>query len=127
MPNPAYHHDSRRIVYNFLLLFALLLLACFTASPAQADPWQLGHDIPYSALSDPHGELSLVQAEASLGPLVLQERSTFSRGYVRDTFWLRFELSEDIFNGQERWLELGPNFIDDIQLFLRPVGSSEPW
>src|SRR5690606_11420138 len=28
---------------------------------------------------------------------------------------------------QERWLELGPNFVDDIRLYYRPKGGLEPW
>lgn len=57
----------------------------------------------------------------------MTERSTFSRGYVRDTFWLRFELSDAIVAGQPHWLELGPNFVDDIRLFYRLKNTDQAW
>ncbi|MDR5886717.1 sensor histidine kinase [Vreelandella janggokensis] len=92
-----------------------------------SDPLRLGQDIPYAALTDPQGQLSLEQAALQLQQQAPTERATFSRGYVRDTFWLRFELPSATFEDQQRWLELGPNFVDDIRLFYRPQGTKQPW
>ena len=97
------------------------------AAPALSDPLKLGHDISFSFLTDSQGQLSLENVTEKLRLQSLSERSTFSRGFGRGTFWLRFELPEDAFVGEDRWLELGPSFIDDIRLFTRPVASDEPW
>lgn len=106
------------------LLFAILMALSFMA---QGAPKTLGQDFPYSVLDDAGGQLSLNDASLSLEELANNQSNTFSRGYVRDTFWLGFELPANAFNQQERWLELGPNFVDDIRLFYRPKGSSQPW
>lgn len=120
-----YRHQS--LLFRHVIYRLLLLLTCLPATEALSDPLSLGKDIPYSVITDPHGQLSLEQAVEQLQEQVLKERSTFSRGYVRDAFWLRFELPEEAFAGQERWLELGPNFVDDIRLFVRPIDSRESW
>lgn len=92
-----------------------------------AAPKVLGPDIPYSVLTDPSGQLSPEEAAQALDDLVATEQHTFSRGYVRDTFWLKFQLPSGAFNQQERWLELGPSFVDDIRLYYRPTATNEPW
>lgn len=87
----------------------------------------LGEDIPYSVIKDADGRLTLNQAAQQLEDLPATENTTFSKGYVRDTYWLKFQLSARLFDGQERWLELGPNFVDDIRLFYRPKNSDQSW
>ncbi|WP_146872495.1 sensor histidine kinase [Halovibrio variabilis] len=121
-----YRHPQNYLVRQCVLAF-FLLLGCLWTTAAISDPLRLGEDIPYSVLTDPQGQLSLEQASEQLQQQAPTERSTFSRGYVDDTFWLRFELSETIFAGQPRWLELGPNFVDDIRLYYRPRKSDQPW
>ena len=119
--------SSNRGKAQHTILAIFLLLGCLQTTAAMSDPLNLGKDISYSVLIDPQGELSLEQASDQLQQQVSTEHATFSRGYVRDTFWLRFELPEATFAGQPRWLELGPNFVDDIRLFYRPKGAAPSW
>lgn len=94
------------------------------ANLAVAEPLEVGQDLPYAALIDPHGQFSLEQAVEKLEQQHLNEHTNFSRGYAQETFWLKFEIPAYAFNGKDRWLEVGPNFIDDIQLFARPIGNN---
>lgn len=118
-----------RCTYFLRLIVCTLFLFLIQIPTAEAasEPLKLGKDIPYSAISDPQGQLSREQATKKLQQRSLQERAIFSRGYVSDAFWLRFKLETKAFAGQARWLEVGPNFVDDIRLFARPIGSDGPW
>lgn len=121
----SYQKSNRTREMRFaLLLFTILMTFSFVANGA---PKALGPDIQYRALKDAKGTLSFDDASQALDGVTATEDQTFSRGYVRDTFWLKFELPTNAFNQQERWLELGPNFIDDIRLYYRPKTSNEPW
>lgn len=119
-------YPERRITSDRIFIF-FLLLSFLAPAFANSAPFSLGRDIPYSVLEDPKGELSVDEASEQLRERPMEERSTLSRGYVRDTFWLRFDLPGAAFEGQQRWLELGPAFVDDIRVFIRPEGSSGPW
>lgn len=113
---------------NLLTLYGfLLLLAWLIPASSLADPLKLGKDIPYSALADPMGQFSLAQALEKLSDQSLDQHSTFSRGYAGGAFWLRFELPETAFAGADLWMEVGPNFLDDLKIFARPIGRDEPW
>ena len=105
----------------------IFLIVTSLTSPAFADHIRLGTDFPYSVLDDVHGQLSFEEAEQRLRDTPLTERSTFSRGYVRNTYWLRFEIQASRFQGEERWLTLGPNFVDDIRIFYCPKDSNRAW
>lgn len=107
-------------------LAVLMILLCFN-KPAFAEPLSIGEDIPYSVLVDAKGEFTFEQAEQVLRFDTAINQKNLSRGYSRDTFWLRFELSANVFNQKDRWLELGPNFVDDIQLFYREKGFAAQW
>lgn len=115
---------SLRTLLNLALL-AMLLLGMSTA--ALAEPLSLGKDIPYSLLVDAPGQLSFVEAEQALRDEPTDNQVILSRGYTDDTFWLRFELAQTLFKQKELWLELQPNFIDDIQIFFREKGVNGPW
>lgn len=109
------------------LLFCFAFFTLAHSMAASSEPNMLGKDIPYAVIEDTPGQLTLEQATQKLENRPATEKATFSRGYVRDTYWLMFELPAAFFNGQERWLELGPNFVDDIRLFYRPKNSNQPW
>src|SRR5690554_814945 len=114
------------LLKTLFTLAVLTILLCFN-KPAFAEPLSIGGDIPYSVLVDAKGELTFEQAEQTLRYDTSNQQMTLSRGYTRETFWLGFELTQKVFNQKERWLELGPNFVDDIQLFFREKGSDAPW
>ncbi len=124
--SPAFSRRTssvRQAFYSLLLLVILMMLGIV----ANAAPRTLGPDIPYAVLKDVSGTLSLIEAWEELACLEAKHKEGFARGYVRDTYWLRFQLPTSAFGQQDRWLELGPNFLDDLQLFYRPTGTDEPW
>ena len=119
----AKHHRYSRYYWQ---LTAVVIAALFSL-PALADQIRLGADFPYSVLDDRDGQLAFEDAERKLRDAPLTERGTFSRGYVRNTYWLRFEIPASVFHDEERWLTLGPNFVDDIRIFYRPKDSNGDW
>jgi len=119
----AKHHRYSRYYWQ---LTAVVIAALFSL-PALADHIRLGADFPYSVLDDRDGQLAFEDAERKLRDAPLTERGTFSRGYVRNTYWLRFEIPASVFHDEERWLTLGPNFVDDIRIFYRPKDSNGDW
>jgi hypothetical protein len=50
-----------------------------------------------------------------------------SFGYSSKTYWLRTSLPAAWFAGEQRWLQLGPSFVDRLTVFYRPYGSDSPW
>ncbi|WP_298450584.1 ATP-binding protein [uncultured Marinobacter sp.] len=122
MQSYSYNKNSLLTLYRLLLLLAWLIPASLLA-----DPLKLGKDIPYSALADPMAQFSLARAVEKLTDQSLDQHSTFSRGYTNGAFWLRFELPETAFAGADLWMEVGPNFLDDLKIFARPIGGDEPW
>ena len=106
--------------------FLFLPLAWLLATPAAASPARLGPDLPYTVMADPVGDAG---PDAML-PALRQgapRSGIFSRGYTRTVFWLRVVLPPARVADGEHWLELKPNFVDDIRLFYRPLGSDGPW
>ncbi|PPK50670.1 signal transduction histidine kinase [Marinobacter persicus] len=118
--------QTRRPIKGWLLFFLVLFLPTHSTA-ADTKPRMLGPDIPYSVIKDTHSRLTVEQAAQALESTPATETTTLSQGYVPDTFWLKFELPPALFDGQARWLELGPNFIDDIRLYYRPKGSTQSW
>lgn len=106
------------------LLSAGMLLQ---ALGVQAEPWRLGPDIPYSIITETDRPLTPEEALVRLQPLPPNQHWSLTRGYISSTFWLRFEIPALVFNQEVRWLELGPAFIDDIQLFYRPLEGRHSW
>lgn len=114
------------LLKTLFILAVLMILLCFN-TPAFAKPWNIGEDIPYSVLVDAKGAFTFEQAEQVLRFDAATQQKNLSRSYSRDTFWLRFELPPNVFDQKDRWLELGPNFVDDIQLFFREKGADGQW
>ncbi len=96
-------------------------------APARAEVRQLGIDIPvywYADASDKmtlDAFLSLPEDALKTAPLIP------SFGYSPKTFWLRTTLPAAYFAGEQRWLQLGPSFVDHLSVFYRPYGSDSPW
>lgn len=108
------------------LPFLSMLLLCHAPS-ALAVPLSLGEDIAYASVVDPQGALTFEQAQQRLKSQTVEFQPALSRGYTRETYWLKFELPQNLFNQENRWLELGPNFVDDIQLFFREKNTNGAW
>lgn len=106
----------------------LWLLCLAWIMPAQAgEPLLLGKDFPYQVIADPAGTLQPEQAIQQLRNSTEWQQEGFARGYTRITYWLQFRLPANAFNAGNRWLETGPNFIDDIRLYLKPANEEANW
>lgn len=110
-----------------LVLTVLTIGLCDTTSLAIADPIRIGEDVPYGVLIDGPGELSFTEVEQRLRYEPADQQATLTRGYIRSTFWLRFELASTLFKQKDLWLELQPSFVDDVQIFFREKGLNNHW
>ncbi|EPZ1176003.1 sensor histidine kinase [Klebsiella oxytoca] len=104
-----------------------ILMALQMCTPARAEVRQLGIDIPVDWYADASGQMSL-DAFLALPQEALKTASLIpSFGYSKKTFWLRTSLPAAYFSGEQRWLQLGPPFIDRLTVYYRPYGSDRPW
>lgn len=110
---------------RLVMLFSLLLY--LLPSVSQGTVLTIGPDIPYLYVEDPEGHMTLEQFLALPRQALEEANRSRSWGYTRSTYWVRFELPAALFHAQERWLELGPNFVDHITLYHRLQGSADPW
>lgn len=102
-------------------------MALQKCTPARAEVRQLGIDIPVDWYADASGQMSL-DAFLALPQEALKTASLIpSFGYSKKTFWLRTSLPAAYFSGEQRWLQLGPPFIDRLTVYYRPYGSDRPW
>lgn len=116
-----------RYVWRSLLFCTLMGGALLTPPSAVAAPLWLGSDIPYRVWSDPKGRLSLREAVPEIARHGTLAREVLSRGYTREVVWLRFTLAADAFDGAPLWLEIKPNFLDDIRVYYRPLSEDGSW
>lgn len=101
-------------------------MALQMCTPARAEVRQLGIDIPVDWYADASGQMSL-DAFLALPQEALKTASLIpSFGYSKKTFWLRTSLPAAYFSGEQRWLQLGPPFIDRLTVYYRPYGSDSP-
>ncbi|HHT3373123.1 TPA: sensor histidine kinase [Klebsiella oxytoca] len=104
-----------------------ILMALQMCTPARAEVRQLGIDIPVDWYADASGQMSL-DAFHALPQEALKTASLIpSFGYSKKTFWLRTSLPAAYFSGEQRWLQLGPPFIDRLTVYYRPYGNDSPW
>lgn len=102
-------------------------MALQMCTPARAEVRQLGIDIHVDWYADASGQMSL-DAFLALPQEALKTASLIpSFGYSKKTFWLRTSLPAAYFSGEQRWLQLGPPFIDRLTVYYRPYGSDSPW
>ena len=112
---------ARRLVR---IIYALLFFSISAVAVAQS---QLGKDIPFQWYDDASAALDVEQFMALPSEALTAQSSVLSRGYTLSAVWVKFFLPADLFDGQSRWLQLGPNFLDDIRLYYRPAGSEADW
>lgn len=113
--------------YIKLAQLALLLVLFTCAITTSASPLHLGSDIPFYYYEDKDGTLTFEQFKKISFSELSKQDDFRSFGYSRSAFWIRFTLPEHIFQSSDRWLKLGPNFLDNLTLYYRPLGFSEPW
>ena len=103
----------------------IIILLCF-ASQVSAGRL-VGSDIPASWYVDQSAAMTLDDFIALPDAALSGRDSVRAIGYTRAALWVRFSLPPDEFNGSERWLRLGPNYVDKLTLFFRHSDSAGPW
>lgn len=97
------------------------------SSPVAAQSRQIGIDIPVQWVTDMDGSMTL-EAFLALPESKLNSGQRIpSFGYSSKTYWFKSRLPAADFDGESRWLQLGPSFIDHLSVFYRPAGSDRPW
>lgn len=108
------------------ILICVFLLLCSLS--ARAAPLELGSNLPYTVHEDVSGELTRDEVLPILQASSKVERlGAFSRGYTRSAYWLRFELPATAFAAGERWMQVRPNFLDDVRIMYRPLTADGAW
>lgn len=102
-----------------------MLFLCFSSGTLAQT--QLGRDIPFQWYQDTAAELSVEQFMALPAEALTEQRNVLSLGYSRSAVWVKFFLPAGLFERQGRWLQLGPNFLDDITLYYRPAAKPGDW
>ncbi|MGB2130926.1 MAG: 7TM-DISM domain-containing protein, partial [Marinobacterium sp.] len=110
-----------------LMPLALLFALLFFAVNLSAAPLHLGSDISFHYYEDREGDLTFEQfRQLPLSDLTETDHIR-SFGYTNSAFWVRFSLPETLFLGGDRWLKLGPNFLDRLTLYYREAGPHNIW
>lgn len=97
------------------------------SSPAAAQSRQVGIDIPVQWVADIDGSMTLETFLALPESALTTGQRIPSFGYSAKTYWFKSHLPAADFDGEPRWLQLGPSFIDHLSVFYRPAGSNLPW
>lgn len=100
----------------------LALWVSLLASPAAAQ-WQLGRDIPLAWHEDVTGDMTISGFHDLPVPALHESFRTRSLGYTRSALWVRFALPATVFGDGQLWLQVGPNFLDHIEVYYRDAGS----
>lgn len=123
----AFYDLIRRSRSTHFWAWCGVIIALQIGAPARAEVRQLGIDIPvywYADASDTltlNAFLSLPEEALKTAPLIP------SFGYSTKAYWLRTSLPAALFAGEQRWLQLGPSFVDRLTVFYRPYCSDSPW
>ena len=109
-----------------LLWSAAVGLAMLLATSARAQQ-QLGPDLPFQWYED-HTAAADLDAFLNLPPdaLTYAERP-ISLGYTKSALWIKTVIPSARLSPTGNWLSVGPAFIDDITLYVRPQGSDGEW
>ena len=112
---------SRSSLHWLALIAFFLSLFCISSLAAAQS--RLGEDIPFQWYEDASATLDIDGFMALPPEATTEQRTILSVGYTRAPVWLSFVLPASLFQGQQRWLQIGPNFLDEITLFYRPVAG----
>ncbi|WJJ94078.1 7TMR-DISMED2 domain-containing protein [Neopusillimonas aromaticivorans] len=109
-----------------LLCSTAIGLTLLLATSARAQQ-QLGPDLPFQWYED-HTAAADLDAFLKLPPeaLTWAERPV-SLGYTRSALWIKTFIPSTRLATTGNWLSVGPAFIDDITLYVRPHGTEGDW
>lgn len=88
---------------------------------------QFGIDIPVHWYADATGKMTLDEFIALPESALTTAQGIPSFGYSSKAYWLKTSLPAAYFNGEQRWLQLGPSFVDHFSVFYRPSATGGPW
>ncbi|MAL00873.1 MAG: histidine kinase [Alcaligenaceae bacterium] len=116
------------------VLNTLLILACFAFAWAWGQvavaQTALGQGITFQWYEDVDGSLTVDEFLALPNEKIKTSDRVLSLGYTRSALWVRFFAPV---GSEARWLQLQPNFLDDVTLFYRPSAGPQvaenphPW
>src|SRR5690606_1184449 len=89
--------------------------------------YAVGRDQPFLFHQDRDGNMSLADFLAVPPSELTSSRRPLTQGYTASAFWLRFEIPQAWFAGQELWLELKPTYLDHVAMYWRHAGTDEAW
>lgn len=107
------------------LVVSVLMLLLMPVS--QGAPLMMGADVPYLYAEDPTARMTLEQFLKIPDSELSVATSARSWGYTRSAYWLKWHFPAALFKSEERWLQLGPNFLDHVTLYYRLSGDEGPW
>lgn len=114
----------RRLVH---LSWVLLLLFFSLGDPAFSTPLKIGEDIAYFYTEDKSATYDLKQFLSIPESELIRAKNSISIGYTKSILWIKFRIPAYLFKRGERWLELGPNFVDHVTVYYRPERRSATW
>lgn len=107
-----------------LRAWAVLAVACLLLGFAMAhageggpDRLRIGTDLSLAVLEDPAAQLSLSEVESRPPEAFRRLHAPFSGGFSDSAFWLRLELPAGFGPDEERWLEVFPPIIDELDVY----------
>ncbi len=106
------------------LLLSVLILS---SAVAFADPVRVGKDIAYLYTEDKSSNYSLDDFLSIPESDLVRANKLLSLGYTKSALWLRFRVPAYHFKNGERWLELGPNFVDEFTIYYRSEKEDSSW
>lgn len=97
------------------------------SGPLHAQVRQFGIDIPVHGYADATGKMTVDEFIALPASALTTAQRIPSFGYSSKVYWLKASLPAAYFSGEQRWLQLGPSFIDHFSVFYRPSAQGGPW
>ena len=97
------------------------------SGPLHAQVRQFGTDIPVHWYADATGKMTVDEFIALPASALTTAQRIPSFGYSSKAYWLKASLPATYFSGEQRWLKLGPSFIDHFSVFYRPSAQGGPW
>lgn len=105
----------------------VLLVAALGIWPAAKAQLHLGPNLPFVWHEDPTAAIHLDEFLNLPETSLQRSQIPVSLGYTASALWVKAFLPASAFEGQDGWLTVSPNFINDIALYFRPAGSDGDW
>jgi len=106
------------------LLLSVLILS---STVIFAEPVRIGKDIAYFYTEDKSSNYNLDEFLSIPESDLVRENKLLSLGYTNSALWLRFRVPAYHFKNGERWIELGPNFVDEFTIYYRSEKEGSSW